>query len=82
MKKINVSLLSMAAIALVGTSILPAMAGERCCEEKKQKAGAEDCCKEKAKAEAKAEAKGEAKAAGTAKTADASKPAETEKTAK
>ncbi|MCC7530343.1 MAG: hypothetical protein IT342_17595 [Candidatus Melainabacteria bacterium] len=74
MKKFNVSLLSMAAIALVGTSILPAMAGEGCCEEKKQKAGAEDCCKEKAKAEA--------KAAGTAKTADAPKPAETEKTAK
>ena len=78
MKKFNVSLLSMAAIALVGTSILPAMAGEGCCEEKKQKAEAKDCCKDKAKAEA----KGEAKAADTAKTADASKPAETEKTAK
>jgi len=78
MKKFNVSLLSMAAIALVGTSILPAMAGEGCCGAKKQKAEAEDCCKDKAKAEA----KGEEKAADTAKTADASKPAETEKTAK
>ena len=78
MKKFNVSLLSLLAVAFVGTSILPAVAGEGCCGAKKQKAEAEDCCKDKAKAEA----NGDEKAADTAKTADASKPAETEKTAK
>ncbi len=78
MKKFNVSLLSLLAVAFVGSSILPAVAGEGCCGAKKQKAEAEDCCKDKAKAEAKAEDK----ATDIAKTADASKPAETEKTAK
>lgn len=78
MKKFNVSLLSLLAVAFVGSSILPAVAGEGCCGAKKQKTEAEDCCKDKAKAEAKAEDK----ATDIAKTADASKPAETEKTAK
>ena len=75
MKKFNVALLSLLAVAFVGTTILPAVAGEGCCGAKK-KAEAEDCCKDKAKAEA----KGEEKAAE--KTADASKPAEKETTAK
>ncbi len=47
MKKFNVSLLSLLAVAFVGTSILPAVAGEGCCGAKKQKAEAEDCCKDK-----------------------------------
>lgn len=79
MKKFNVTVLSLLAVAFVGTSILPAVAGEGCCGGKKKaeaKTEGEDCCKDKAKAEA----KGEEKAAE--KTADASKPAEAEKTAK
>ena len=80
MKKFNVSLLSLLAVAFVGTSILPAVAGEGCCGAKKQKAEAEDCCKDKAKAEAKAE-KAEKKASADAPaTTDA--PKEAEKTAK
>ncbi len=80
MKKFNVSLLSLLAVAFVGTSILPAIAGEGCCGAKKQKAEAEDCCKDKAKAEAKAE-KAEKKASADAPaTTDA--PKEAEKTAK
>jgi len=69
MKKFNVSLLSLVAVAFVGTSLLPALAGD-CCGAKKQKAQAEDCCKEGAKAEAKPEEKA---SADTATTADASK---------
>ncbi len=80
MKKFNVALLSLLAVAFVGTSILPAVAGEGCCSAKKKAEASEDCCKGKDKA--KAEAKGDEKAADTAKTADASKPAEEEKTAK
>lgn len=76
MKKFNVSLLSLAAVAFVGTSILPAVAGEGCCGAKKEKAQAEDCCKDKAKAEAKSEVK----VAETTKATEA-KP-EAEKTAK
>ncbi len=78
MKKFNVSLLSLLAVAFVGSTILPAVAGEGCCGAKKQKAEAEDCCKDKAKAEAKADVK----VAETAKATDAAKPAEAEKTAK
>ncbi len=82
MKKFNVSLLSLAAIALLGTSILPAMAGEGCCGGKKEKAQGEDCCKDKAKADAKDDAKADQKASADAPaTADASK-GEAEKTAK
>jgi len=63
MKKFNVTLLSLAAITFVGTSILPAVAGGGCCGAKKEKAQGEDCSKDKAKAEA----KGDEKAADTAK---------------
>lgn len=80
MKKFNVSLLSLLAVAFVGTSILPAVAGEGCCGAKKQKAEAEDCCKDKAKAEAKAE-KAEKKASADA-PATTEAPKEAEKTAK
>ncbi|MCC6979961.1 MAG: hypothetical protein IT343_16705 [Candidatus Melainabacteria bacterium] len=79
MKKFNVSLLSLAAVAFVGTSLLPAVAGEGCCGGKKEKAQAEDCCKDKAKAEAKSDAKA---AADAATTADASKATETAKPTK
>ncbi|MBX9951112.1 MAG: hypothetical protein K2Y39_18220 [Candidatus Obscuribacterales bacterium] len=78
MKKFNVTLLSLLAVAFVGTSILPAVAGEGCCSKKQKAEATEDCCKDKAKAEA----KGDAKANEAAKTADASKPAEAEKTSK
>ena len=74
MKKFNVTLLSLLAVAFVGTSILPAVAGEGCCSKKQKAEATEDCCKDKAKAEA--------KAAEAEKTADASKPAESEKTSK
>lgn len=80
MKKFNVSLLSLLAVAFVGTSILPAVAGEGCCGAKKEKAEAEDCCKDKAKAEAKAE-KAEKKASADA-PATTEAPKEAEKTAK
>ncbi|MBA3992111.1 MAG: hypothetical protein C0469_01195 [Cyanobacteria bacterium DS2.3.42] len=81
MKKFNVSLLSLLAVAFVGTSILPAVAGEGCCGAKKQKAEAEDCCKDKAKAEAKGEEKAEKKASADA-PATTEAPKEAEKTAK
>lgn len=77
MKKVNVTLLSLLAVAFVGTSVLPAVAGEGCCSKKQKAEATDDCCKDKAKAEAKGEDKAE-----VAKAADASKPAEAEKTSK
>lgn len=74
--------MSLAAIALLGTSILPAMAGEGCCGGKKEKAQGADCCKDKAKADSKGDAKSDQKASADASTtADASK-GEADKTAK
>lgn len=54
MKNFNVSLLSLAAIALVGSSVMPAYAGG-CCKDgaKKDSAKAEECTKDKASAETK-----------------------------
>lgn len=82
MKKFNVALLSLLAVAFVGTSILPAVAGEGCCDDKKKAEASADCCKAKDKAKAKGKSDTKAEAKGDEKAGDTSKPAEEEKTSK